>query len=340
MRFVGRWTTVIALHLSVFIPRPSAALANCSLGASFDGLYSSPTTLFDGTADCDDARSGSASWSDPFGSHAASASGVVTAGGIRVGSHVNFVHTSPIVDSSWSAISENASSQITDIVIADTTGSGSTSVSTSMNLDLEFDIGISGPCHWHGGPSDGQLVYLLASVRLSSGSTQLLVAGDQIQWVSAQSPPGSGNCIGYDSNGIHAFLPNLPGGPNTAAFNGVLTTPSVELPIGTPLTAVLMVQTRVGTSIFDASAAASANVVRFAFPTSGPILNLPPGFTVNSAEGQVVDNEWVGDLPSIPSVPSISPHGLAVAAALVLIGAGQILYARQATRGSCSPGQP
>ncbi len=37
------------------------------------------------------------------------------------------------------------------------------------------------------------------------------------------------------------------------------------------------------------------------FPNSGPVFNLPPGFTANSDQGQVIDNQWAGaqNLPPV-----------------------------------------
>jgi hypothetical protein len=50
------------------------------------------------------------------------------------------------------------------------------------------------------------------------------------------------------------------------------------------------------------------------FPTDGPVFNLPPGFTVNSAEGDIVDNRFV--VPAQAATPepaSLTLFGLGVA---------------------------
>lgn len=51
------------------------------------------------------------------------------------------------------------------------------------------------------------------------------------------------------------------------------------------------------------------------FPTSGPVFNLPAGFTVNSAEGVIVNNQFV----SVPTVPEPGT--------LLLLGTGLLTLA-------------
>ncbi len=57
-------------------------------------------------------------------------------------------------------------------------------------------------------------------------------------------------------------------------------------------------------SVFTQQAGVANAFVDFShtlgFPTTGPIFNLPPGFTVNSADGLIVDNHFVTAVPAVP----------------------------------------
>jgi hypothetical protein len=68
------------------------------------------------------------------------------------------------------------------------------------------------------------------------------------------------------------------------------------------------------------------------FPADGPVLNLPSGFTFNSADGQVIDNRWLGgDVP-----PPSTPLEVAAPPAWLLVGLGLISLALR--RGRARPG--
>jgi hypothetical protein len=57
------------------------------------------------------------------------------------------------------------------------------------------------------------------------------------------------------------------------------------------------------------------------FPTEGPVLNLPPGFTFNSPDGRVVDNRWLGgDVP-----PPATPIQVLAPPAWFLVGLTAVL---------------
>ncbi|MBI3838904.1 MAG: PEP-CTERM sorting domain-containing protein [Planctomycetia bacterium] len=48
----------------------------------------------------------------------------------------------------------------------------------------------------------------------------------------------------------------------------------------------------------------------FGFPTSGPVFNLPDGFTANSPEGQIANNNFVPE----PSTLALAAIGLGLVA--------------------------
>jgi hypothetical protein len=67
------------------------------------------------------------------------------------------------------------------------------------------------------------------------------------------------------------------------------------------------------------------------FPTEGPVLNLPPGFTFNSADGQVVDNRWLGGGGDVP--PPATPITVAAPPAWLLVGLGLTVAALRSRGG-------
>jgi len=108
-----------------------------------------------------------------------------------------------------------------------------------------------------------------------------------------------------------------------------LTTASVQFMAGDTFHVIVWIQVhgRVG---FNAPGQKSA-VVDFAslapveygahLPLSGPVLNLPPGYSVDSIDGNIVDNEYLGG--GDPSaVPALGPVGAGLLALALAAGAG------------------
>ncbi len=109
---------------------------------------------------------------------------------------------------------------------------------------------------------------------------------------------------------------------NYSGGDVILTTPPVTVPTGVPIVypldffATVIVQgvaqiSGHGHGLVDASHSLE-------FPTDGPVFDLPPGFTVNSADGLIVDNRWVGAVTEV-SVPE-PPTLVLLASALPAIG--------------------
>ena len=100
-------------------------------------------------------------------------------------------------------------------------------------------------------------------------------------------------------------------------FDGdeVLTTPAMLLPVNTPITVGLSLSTSVDTTsrstILGSRRQADASSLfdsTLSFPLSGPVFNLPDGYTVNSVSGLIVDNRWQGlAAPQpVPEPPSLA----------------------------------
>lgn len=101
------------------------------------------------------------------------------------------------------------------------------------------------------------------------------------------------------------------GGILTGAYppSGPLVTAEFNVPTGEPLSFKLVMATNSGTLLLSTSvpAAAEGSATSKAdfggtvhLPTSGPVFDLPAGYTVNSVEANIVDNEWMGTPVSAP----------------------------------------
>jgi hypothetical protein len=95
----------------------------------------------------------------------------------------------------------------------------------------------------------------------------------------------------------------------------VLTTPVMQLPVNTPITLALTLSTSVDTNtrstILGSRRQADASSLfnsTLSFPLSGPVFNLPDGYTVNSVSGLIVDNRWQGlaDPQPVPEPASLA----------------------------------
>ena len=79
---------------------------------------------------------------------------------------------------------------------------------------------------------------------------------------------------------------------------GVFSVPVDELLILTldmRVSTSALVNTRFSDVLHSVSSSADGNFLNtFSLPTSGPVFNLPEGYTVNSLSGLIVDNRWVG----------------------------------------------
>jgi len=91
--------------------------------------------------------------------------------------------------------------------------------------------------------------------------------------------------------------------------SGPLVTAQFDVPTGEHLTFKLSIATFSGTALLSTSvpAAAEGSATSKAdfggtvhLPASGPVFDLPEGFSVNSVEANIVDNEWTGTPVTAP----------------------------------------
>jgi len=119
-----------------------------------------------------------------------------------------------------------------------------------------------------------------------------------------------------------------------------LTTASFDALLGVPLTFSLSLtaQGNAAATGPDAVGSGVADLRRtLTLPTSGPVFDLPAGFTVNSAQAQIVDNRWVGGAASSP-VPEPSSFCIFGFGCLALLGYGWRRDCRKGIRNGNSLG--
>jgi hypothetical protein len=114
-----------------------------------------------------------------------------------------------------------------------------------------------------------------------------------------------------------------------------ITTASFTEPVGTAFNVYLELDAASSASVaaFDvngSSASGSASTVFDpvgCYPASGPVFNLPAGYTVTSTEGGIVNNVGTatGCASSNPSIPEPGSLVLLVSAVLGLAGSGRLL---------------
>lgn len=95
--------------------------------------------------------------------------------------------------------------------------------------------------------------------------------------------------------------------PTDTAVGVTLTSSVVTLPTDEPLIIEMVLAGRVNAqdAVGGLSALASIDIdPGMSLPTSGPVFVLPAGYTANSADGNIVDNEF------IVSVPALSPAAM------------------------------
>lgn len=123
--------------------------------------------------------------------------------------------------------------------------------------------------------------------------------------------------ISADGSGITGQSGVFGGLPFDANGNAIITTPTIAYPIGDPnLSFALDLSTSSfsGSGIAGGPGPANANALAsYTAMFSGPVANLPPGYTLNSLDGTIVDNHFVGT-PE-PSTLLLAAFGLAGLAA-------------------------
>ena len=165
-----------------------------------------------------------------------------------------------------------------------------TEVSTRFNFRVDGTFQISDS-------AKTAAIFRLDAGFIGQGFSGRAALGNQFE-----SPSGLLQGIPWPADGIHADI----------------TTPVVTLPTGVPQGVFLAMTLTVGAATFIPGESLSASgefANTISFPLSGPVFDLPPGFTANAPSGLIVNNQWVG-------APQAAPQGVPEPATLTLLGLG------------------
>lgn len=254
---------------------------------------------------------------------------VAAPGALRALSSLNFTAAAGSFPGASSVDSQ------TEFVIFDLlfTGPQST-VSGSLNLVLSGQLGAAiGPTF--GSPPLLIEGSVLSSVNVSgelaktAGGIQVFTTfGGKVQETAVVNQDGSTSTTLTSSGALQ--------GAQSGSISDVLAVNFFNVPIGIPLELELSLDALVqaGGNLAGSSPLATAEVSAFSqfsdtfgFPTSGPVFNLPTGFTANSTDGQIINNQFVGATP-------VPEPGTLVLFASCLLGLGLM---RRKRRGVDAP---
>jgi hypothetical protein len=232
-------------------------------------------------------------------------------GGLRSSSKVSIFRTgAPGLDSASGPAQASASATFNDFII--TGPGGSVAGSANFTLSGAFET--------------------TANIADSIGNT-LVLGGAQIEVGVSGSMPGMSFSGLFDQqSGANGQGPTgfISGGNGVFAGDSAptgFTTAMTELPVGT----LFSVSLGLGTTAFaswgsgggaegelttvDLTALSDFSNT-FTFATTGPVFNLPDGYTVNSVSGDIVNNRFVGGPAATPEPP-----------ALIMLGSGLLSLA-------------
>jgi len=112
------------------------------------------------------------------------------------------------------------------------------------------------------------------------------------------------------------------------AVDTILTTPSFLAPVGVPFAVRMYMESDVGVSdSWSAGNATSASDFSnsLSFIEGAPVFDLPAGYTVNSIDGNIVDNQFVG----APEVPALGGSGRLAIVVLFVGISTRVLWRRR-----------
>lgn len=212
-----------------------------------------------------------------------------------------------------------ASFRLDDVVVS---GSGS-SVLGSLNLELDGGLNTSSFAQLGSGMFDETqanasvalnlcIISCVSGTRFSGSVTTGSISDVDTQSSSDQGP--------FESELLTGFTDGVAQG---APFG--IVTPALQLPVGTPFSIFLQLRShteaRSRNTIVGSARQADAAALfdhTLSFPVTGPVFNLPDGFTVQSVSGLIAGNAWQGG-PSDPEpIPVPEPGTLWLLASSLL----------------------
>lgn len=183
-----------------------------------------------------------------------------------------------------------------------------TQVTTSLNFTFGGNVwgshAAGTPMHSRSGVSIGW--------QLKSGGVTYLDARGGLEYWSSETDPGFQL---VQATGVLADLTTMPPGYDwsfTSVFTPggqvSITLNDITLDLGGVYELSAWISSDVQSGL---SATAGAQTVldldfghTMSFPTSGSVFNLPEGFTLNSADGAIVNNQWIDPRPAVVPVPA------------------------------------
>ena len=180
-------------------------------------------------------------------------------------------------------------------------------ITSSLAMFVLDDVIISAPPGM-GGPVSGELRLEL------SGTLSLEHVGDGAEGFVKVRILGVGEGLASISTrlgfGVSGVIRDAGvASPEDLQQHVLLTIPLADLPVGVAFPLVLSLGTSaelayLGSDLGTPISFSVDGVADFrhtlSFPTTGPVITLPPGYTVNSASGRIADNHWAGPANGSP----------------------------------------
>lgn len=227
---------------------------------------------------------------------------------------------------SYAEATSGANFVLSDLVFSSANPSN-TQVTTSLNFTIGGNI-------W-GSSSGGSQMHSRGGVgigwRLRSGGVTYLSADGGLSYWTSETDPGIQL---VQASGVLADLSSMPPGYDwsytsllTLGGQTTITLNNITLDLGRVYELTAWINSDVQSGLSATAGSQTVLGVDFghtmSFPTSGAVFNLPEGFTINSADGAIVNNQWIDPRPAVVPIP----------AAVWLFGSGLVGLAGIARRG-------
>jgi hypothetical protein len=200
--------------------------------------------------------------------------------------------------------------------------SGPDDVTTSINLHIAGALVTSGHLGAPFEEFDSRAsATFMATIAEPSGFGPLILGGSS-SGLDARSTEDNDPTLVFRQSRRFGDLGSATFDSDSIVVNELVTGAAFMVPVDEPL--ILTLEMRASSSALvdarlsgghDVSSSGGGNFFdTFSLPTSGPVFNLPEGYTVNSLSGLIVDNRWVGAPTSaVPEPGSLTLLGVGIA---------------------------